>query len=81
MLGKPILDTLRLMVTLGIKEVFKSLEKEEAKVITLCRKNEILRGYLDKVVGPLDPKHPEETLNATLREGEGVNLDPFFKAC
>ena len=57
------------------------MEKEDAKICTLRRKNEILRGYLAKVVGPLDHKHPEETLNAILREGGGVHLDPFLKGC
>ena len=46
MLNKPTLDISRLMVTMGIKGVFKSLEKRGAKNITLHRKNEILRGYL-----------------------------------
>ena len=55
MLGKPTLDTTRLMVTMGIKEVSKILEQEGAKLRTLCRKNEILRGYLAEVIGPLDP--------------------------
>ena len=79
MLENPTLDTTRLIVTMGIKEVFKSLDKEGVELKTLCRKNEILRGYLAKVVGPLDPKHPEETLNDALerRDGGGVQLDPF----
>ena len=43
--------------------------------MTLRRQNEILKGYLAKVVGPLDPEHLEETLK------EGIHLDPFLKAC
>ena len=81
MLGKSTLDTTRLMVTMGIKDVFKILEQEVAKLKTLHRKNEILRGYLAKFVGLLDLDHPEETLNVILREGGGVHLDPFLKAC
>ena len=42
---------------------------------------EILKGYLAKVVGPLDPKCLEETLNNILKEGEGVRLNTFLKAC
>ena len=57
------------------------MEYKEAKLQTLRRKNEILRGYLAKVVGPLDPNHPEETLNLVLGEGGGVHLDLFLKAC
>ena len=33
------------------------------------------------MVGPLDPEHPEETLNTILREGEGTRLNPFLRAC
>ena len=79
-LGNPMLDTDRLMVTMGINEVFKSLEKEGAELKTLRRKNEILRGYLAKVVGSLDLKHLKETLNVALRDEGGVHLDPFLKA-
>ena len=83
MLGKPSLDTTRLMVTMGIKEVFRNLEQEGAELMMLCRKNEILKGYLFKFVGPLDCEHPKETLNVALkkRDGGGVHLDPFLKAC
>ena len=41
----------------------------------------ILKGYLAKVVGPLDHEHPKETLNTILREGEGAQLNPFLRAC
>lgn len=82
-LGKPTLDTAKLLVTTGMKEVFKNLEQDEEELITLQKKNEILKGYLNEVVGPLDPEHPEETLNATLekRDKEAVQLDPFLKSC
>lgn len=60
------MDTVKLMVTTGIKEVFKHLEQDESEVLKLWKKNEILRGYLNKVVGPLDPENPEETLGAAL---------------
>ena len=51
--------------------------------MTPHRKNEILKGYLAEVVGPLDPEHPKETLNGTLerRDVGGVQLDPFLNAC
>lgn len=83
MLKKPTLDTTKLMATLGMKDVFRSFEQEGAELITLCRQNEILRGYLVEVVGPLDLEHPEETLNTALkrRDGGGVQMDPFFNAC
>ena len=43
----------------------------------------MLKGYLNEVVGPLDPKHPEETLNIEIERifKEMVNLDPFLKGC
>ena len=34
-LGKPTLDTTKFMVTMGMKEVFRSLEQERTKLITL----------------------------------------------
>lgn len=37
-LGKPTLDTTKLMVTMGMKEVFRSLEWEGVELITLQRK-------------------------------------------
>ena len=80
MLGKLTLDTAKLMITMGMKKVFKSLEQEGVELRTLCRQNEILRGYLAKVVGSLDPEHPKETLNVALRDGGGVDLDSFLKA-
>ena len=42
---------------------------------------EILKGLLARIVGPIDPECPEETLNTILREGEGTRLNPFLRAC
>ena len=71
------------MVRMGIKEVFRSLEQEGIELITLHRQNEILKGYLAKVVNPLDPEHLEQTLNVALQkiDGGSVHLDPFLKVC
>ena len=68
-------------MTMGVKEVLKNMEQDEIELQTLWRQVEILKGYLAEVVGPLDPEHHEETLNTILREGEGVWLNPFLKAC
>ena len=57
------------------------MEQDEIEIQTLQRQVEILKGYLAKAIGPLDPKHLEWTLNTILREGGGVQLDTFFKAC
>ena len=35
MLGKPTLETTKLMVTIGMKEVFRSLEQDGVELITL----------------------------------------------
>ena len=67
-------------MTMGIKEVLRNRERDEEELCTLQRKIEILRGYLAKVVGPLDHDHPEETLNSILREGGAVHINPFLKA-
>ena len=73
MLGKLALETTKLMVTTGMKEVFRSLEKDGAELITLRQKNEILKGYLSEVVGPLDLTNPEETLKLVVeRRYRGV---------
>lgn len=82
MLGKPTLDTTKLMVPMGMEEVFRSLEQEGAEVITLRRQKKIVKGYLTKVFGPLDPKHPEETLNVLIERKDrgGVQLDLVLNA-
>ena len=69
------------MVTLGIKEIMKNIGEDEMEIQELWRHVEILKGYLAKVVGPLDPERPEDTLNTILREGAAVDLDPFLRAC
>lgn len=71
MLGKPTLDIAKQMVSIGMKEIFRGLGGEGSKLIMLQRQNEILKGYLAEVIGPLDPKHPEETLNATIKRRDG----------
>ena len=74
------------MVTMRIREVLRHLEQDEAELITLQRQNEILKGYLSEVFGPLNPTNLEETLNTTLKgqakKDKGIGqLDPFLKAC
>lgn len=64
MLGKPTLETMKMMVTTGIKEVFRNLEQDGVELIELQRQNEILKGYFSEFFGPLDPTNPEETLKA-----------------
>lgn len=78
-LWKLTVDTAKLMVTTRIKEVFRHLEQDETKLLNLQKYTEILGGYLNEVVGLLDPKNPKETLNATLEkmDKEIVQLDPF----
>ena len=59
-------------MTVGVKEVLSHMEQDEIEIRTLRRQVEILKGYLAEVIGSLDSECPEETLNAILREGEGV---------
>ena len=66
MLGKPTLETAKLMVTPEMKDVFRSLEKDGAELITLWWQKKILKGYLSEVIGPLDPTNPEETLKVVV---------------
>ena len=67
-------------MTMGVKDILKHMEQDEIEIKTLWRQVEILKGYIAKFVGPLDPKCLEETLNAILREGEGTRLNPFFES-
>ena len=57
------------------------MKQDEAEIRTLRRQVEILKGYISEVIGPLDPEHPEETLNTILKEGEITRLNPFLRAC
>lgn len=56
------------------------MEQVEEEICTLHKQVEILQGYIDEVVGPLDHEHPEETLNTILKEGGAVHIDLFLKA-
>ena len=55
-----------MMVTTGMKKVFMSLEQDGAELITLQQQNEILKGYLSEVFGPLNPANLEETLKVVV---------------
>ena len=55
-LGKPTMNTTKLVVTTGIKEVFRHLEQDESELLNLWKQNEILRGYFNEVVYFLDHK-------------------------
>ena len=66
MLGKLTLETIELMVTIGMKEVLRSLEQDGAELITLQQKNKFLKGYWGKKKFPLDPANIEETLKVVV---------------
>lgn len=48
--------------------MFRHLEKDEMELMKFRKKNEILKGYVKEVFGPLDPKNIEENLNAVLEK-------------
>lgn len=54
MLGRPTIDTTKVMITMGMKEVFRHMERVESELIALRKKNELLRGHLDEIVRPID---------------------------
>ena len=59
------------------------MNRYESKLATLRKKNKLLRGYLHKVVGPIDLDNPKITLTIALerRDKESVQLDSVFCAC
>ena len=63
--------------------MFKKMDKNESKLLILRGKNEIMRGYLHGIVGPIDPNHPKITLIVTLqRKQKGlIQMVPFLGAC
>ena len=77
LLGKPTVDTNKVMITIGIREVFRHFDDNESELIKLCKKNKLLRGYLHGIVGPLDQDHPKVTLATILerRDKGSVQVD------
>ena len=68
------MDSAKLMVTMGIKEVFRYLEQNKSKLLNLQKYNELLRGYLHEVLGLLDPKNLKDTLGVTLNRRDKENV-------
>ena len=83
LLGKPTIDIAKVMITTGIREVFKYFDDKESELIIFSKENELLRGYLHGIVGPLDQDHPKVTLSLALerRDKGSVHLDSFLGAC
>lgn len=52
LLGKPTLDTTKVLITMGVKEVFKQVDRFDSELVMLRKQNELWRGYLHEVVGP-----------------------------
>ena len=72
MLERPIVDTKKVMITNGMKEVVRHMDWDESKLIELQKQTEILRGYLQEFLGPIDLEEIETTLVETLqRKGMG----------
>lgn len=65
-LGKPTVDMVKILITMGLKNVFSHLDGDDSELIMLKNKNELLRGYLTKVVGPIDLDNLEISLGAIL---------------
>ncbi len=70
LLGRPTVDTTKVLITMGIKEVFRHMDERESKLIILRRKNELMRGYLLGVVGLIDLENLEITLTVALKMRE-----------
>ena len=83
LLGRPMVDTTKVLITTCIKEVFRRMDKDESELIMLRRQNNLMRGYLHGVVGPIDLDNPKITLDATLerRDKGSVQIDSFLGTC
>ena len=46
------MDTAKVMITMGIREVFRHFDNNENELIKMRKENEILRGYLHGIVDP-----------------------------
>lgn len=81
-LGKPTVDTTKVLITASLKKVFSHLDKGELEILVLWKQNELLRGYLNEIVGPTDPDHPEIALGVALerKEIEQPLGESFFDA-
>lgn len=77
LLGNPTIDMAKVMITMGVREVFRKFDENENELIKLHKENELLRGYLHGIVAPLDQDHPKVTLATTLeRRNKGsVQVD------
>lgn len=65
-MGRPIIDIAKVMITMGMKEVFRHMDQDEYELIVLRKQNEILRGYLHEIMGPIDLDNLKITLVAKL---------------
>lgn len=83
LLGRPMVDKTKVLVAMGINEVFKHMDEDESKLIMLRRKKRHMRAYSHGVVGPIDLDNPEITLAMTLemRDKGSVQIDSFLGAC
>ena len=68
-------DTAQDLATLGIKQMFTHVDKGEQEIQMLKRKNDILKGYIQDMVGPIDLDHPKVTLKAALEKQALTPLD------
>ena len=76
-------DMDKVMITMGVNEVFRKLDTNESKLVMLSKQNEFLRGYLHEILGPLDQDHPKLSLSVALekKDKENVQVDSFLGAC
>ena len=58
-LGKPTVDIAIILITTGVKEVFKQVEKYDTELVMLWKQNEPMRGQLHRVLGPIDLDNPK----------------------
>lgn len=81
-LGKPTMDTMKVLITIGLKKVFKYMDRDELDPIILQKKNDLLRGYLNEMVGPIDLDNPKVSLEDALEKKQGgPQMDSFLDSC
>lgn len=79
------MDTSKFLITTGLKLVFSHQDKSESKKFVLRKQNKLLRGYLNEIVGPIDPNHLNISLGVALERKEVEKalreIDLFLDTC
>ena len=74
LLRKPMVDITKVLITTNMKEVLKHMDRNVLELMMLLKQNDIMRGSLHGIVGPIDPDHLEIILTMTLERKENETI-------